>query len=435
MSYTINNTAGATLASLQAGTTTTVGGITLIGKNYTGYGEIIAEDFVRLLENQANSSQPSGALQGQLWYDTTENMLKVYNSSNWDRLGTTVGTTAPSGLTSGTTWLDTTNSILNVYDGTNWQSVSVANRNILTGTSATKTKSVQLESAGSWSGETADRINGYNAGDTISVTAIIGTDQAGNEETIAVLSPASFNMRSNAQATLSYESIANDIHANFSSTQANASANSLVAGLNIRDTFLTDAEEASANSIKDNANASISYNSDAIMILSKTTAQSHQGDLKPSANNTINLGAPTARYQNIYGVSTSAKYADIAERFESDEALEPGTVIALGGEKEITKTAMRADETVFGVISEHPAFRMNDGGEDASTHPFVAFSGRVPCKVKGPVAKGDRLVSSDIPGVAVKANSTDDWKATFGRALVDKTSEEVEKITIAIGVK
>lgn len=435
MSYTINNTAGATLASLQAGTTTTVGGITLIGKNYTGYGEIIAEDFVRLLENQANSSQPSGALQGQLWYDTTENMLKVYNSSNWDRLGTTVGTTAPSGLTSGTTWLDTTNSILNVYDGTNWQSVSVANRNILTGTSATKTKSVQLESAGYWSGETADRINGYNAGDTISVTAIIGTDQAGNEETIAVLSPASFNMRSNAQATLSYESIANDIHANFSSTQANASANSLVAGLNIRDTFLTDAEEASANSIKDNANASISYNSDAIMILSKTTAQSHQGDLKPSANNTINLGAPTARYQNIYGVSTSAKYADIAERFESDEALEPGTVIALGGEKEITKTAMRADETVFGVISEHPAFRMNDGGEDASTHPFVAFSGRVPCKIKGPVAKGDRLVSSDIPGVAVKANSTDDWKATFGRALVDKTSEEVEKITIAIGVK
>ena len=78
---------------------------------------------------------------------------------------------------------------------------------------------------------------------------------------------------------------------------------------------------------------------------------------------------------------------------------------------------------------------MNDGGEDASTHPFVAFSGRVPCKVKGSVAKGDRLVSSDVPGVAVKANPDDDWKATFGRALVDKTSNNIEKITIAIGVK
>ena len=435
MSYTINNTAGATLANLQAGTTTTIGGLTLIGKNYTGYGEIIAEDFVRILENQANSSAPSGALTGQLWYDSTEGILKVYNSSGWDRLETVVTASAPSALTVGTTWLDTTNSILNVYDGTNWMSVSVANRNILTGTSATKTKSVQLESAGYWSGETADRINGYNAGDTISVTAIIGTDQAGNEETIAVLSPASFNVRSNAAATLSYESIANDIYSNFSSTQANAASNSLVAGMNIRDTFLTDAEESAANRIKDNANAAISYTSDDIMILTKTTAQSHAGDLKPTANNTINLGATNARYNTIYGVSTSAKYADIAERFESDEALEPGTVIALGGEKEITKTAERADETVFGVISEHPAFRMNDGGEDDSTHPFVAFSGRVPCKVKGPVAKGDRLVSSDIPGVAVKANSTDDWKATFGRALVDKTSEEVQKITIAIGVK
>ena len=56
MSYTINNTQGTNITNLQPGTTTTVGGITLIGKNYTGYGEIIAEDFVRLLENRITSS-------------------------------------------------------------------------------------------------------------------------------------------------------------------------------------------------------------------------------------------------------------------------------------------------------------------------------------------------------------------------------------------
>ena len=78
---------------------------------------------------------------------------------------------------------------------------------------------------------------------------------------------------------------------------------------------------------------------------------------------------------------------------------------------------------------------MNDVAGYDTTHPFVAFSGRVSCKVKGPVTKGDRLVSSDIPGVAVKADPNDNWKATFGRALVDKTTEEVGKITIAIGVK
>jgi hypothetical protein len=78
---------------------------------------------------------------------------------------------------------------------------------------------------------------------------------------------------------------------------------------------------------------------------------------------------------------------------------------------------------------------MNDGAGDDINHPFVAFSGRVLCKIKGPVTKGDRLVSSDIPGVAVKADPNDNWKATFGRALVSKTTDAVEKITIAIGVK
>jgi hypothetical protein len=185
----------------------------------------------------------------------------------------------------------------------------------------------------------------------------------------------------------------------------------------------------------DYADSSITYNSTEIMILSKTTAQEHQGDLLPNTDNSINLGSSSKKYATIYGVATSAQYADIAERFEADTSMEAGDVIALGGAKEITKTAERADDKVFGVISDKPAFRMNDGAGDDSTHPFVAFSGRVGCKVKGPVTKGDRLVSSSIPGVAVKAQPEDDWKSTFGRALVDKTSEEVQKITIAIGVK
>jgi hypothetical protein len=435
MSYTINNTRGTTLANLQAGTTTNVGGITLIGKNYTGYGEIIAEDFVKMLENQASTGgvSPVGALTGQLWYDVDEGNLKVYDGTSWDRLFPSVGTAAPSSPTAGTTWLDTDDSTFNVYDGSAWQSVAVATQSLLAGS---KTQSVQLESAGAWTGESADRVNGYSSGDPINVTAIIGKDDSGAEEVIAVFSPASFNVKSSANAsTVTYTSVATDIYNNFSTTHANAGANSLTAGMNIRDTFLTDSEQASATGLVDNNNSSVSYTTDDIFILAKTTSQSHQGDLIPASNVSINLGSNTNRYNTIYGVSTSAQYADIAERFEADEPLDAGTVIALGGAKEITKTANRADETVFGVISDKPAFRMNDGAGDSTTHPFVAFSGRVLCKVKGPVAKGDRLVSSDVPGVAVKANSQDDWKATFGRALVDKTSEEVQKITIAIGVK
>ena len=87
--YTINNTAGAVLASLSAGTTTTVGGITLIGKNYTGYGEILNENLAKLTENQANTTSPSGALTGQLWYDSGNSLLKVYNGTSWVTLAST----------------------------------------------------------------------------------------------------------------------------------------------------------------------------------------------------------------------------------------------------------------------------------------------------------------------------------------------------------
>jgi hypothetical protein len=432
MSYTINNTQGTNITNLQPGTTTTVGGITLIGKNYTGYGEIIAEDFVRLLENQANSTNPSGALTGQLWYDTGENVLKAYDGSAWDRLFTTVSTSAPSSPTAGTLWLDTDDKTFNVYDGTNWQSAPVATSSMLSGA---KIVTTQLESAGSWSGEPANRVNGYTDGSIINVQLVIGKDSAGNEEVIAVFSPASFNIEPSNTATITYTTQAVDVYNNFSSTHANAGAQSLTAGLNLRDTFVTDAEQNTANNLVDYADSSITYNSTEIMILSKTTAQEHQGDLLPNTDNSINLGSSSKKYATIYGVATSAQYADIAERFEADTSMEAGDVIALGGVKEITKTAERADDKVFGVISDKPAFRMNDGAGDDSTHPFVAFSGRVDCKVIGPVTKGDRLVSSDIPGVAIKAQPEDSWKSTFGRALVDKTSEEVQKITIAIGVK
>jgi hypothetical protein len=108
MSYTINNTRGTVVTTVTPGTTQVVGGITLIGKNYTGYGELIAEDFVKLLENQANSAAPSSPQTGQLWYDTGESVLKAYDGTAWDRLNVTVGSSAPSSATAGTLWLDTT---------------------------------------------------------------------------------------------------------------------------------------------------------------------------------------------------------------------------------------------------------------------------------------------------------------------------------------
>ena len=132
------------------------------------------------------------------------------------------------------------------------------------------------------------------------------------------------------------------------------------------------------------------------------------------------------------GVASTAKYADLAEKYVADADYEPGTVVRIGGEAEITMTTEHADEEVFGVISTDPAYLMNN---DIDGLP-VALQGRVPVKVVGKVRKGERLISSDVPGVAWGvADSTAPIEAVIGRALEDKDDGDQGMIEAVIGVK
>ena len=90
------------------------------------------------------------------------------------------------------------------------------------------------------------------------------------------------------------------------------------------------------------------------------------------------------------GQATTARYADLAEIYAADADYEPGTVVKFGGEKEITASDSESDPAVAGVISTDPAHLMNSEAEGLP----VALAGRVPCKVAGPVAKGDLMVSA-----------------------------------------
>jgi len=140
----------------------------------------------------------------------------------------------------------------------------------------------------------------------------------------------------------------------------------------------------------------------------------------------------------FHGTATSAQYADLAERYRSDKVLEPGTVVELGGIQEISETTLELSPRVFGVISEKPAFMMNQAAGTDATHPFVALSGRVWCKVTGIVNKGDRLVTSTIPGVARAATAGEevDYRVVIGRALMGSNNLSlVSKIEISVGVK
>ena len=157
-----------------------------------------------------------------------------------------------------------------------------------------------------------------------------------------------------------------------------------------------------------------------------------------SAGSASDTGTVTGDWSLTAGSTFQATYtADMAERYEADEELTPGTVVAMGGDKEITATTEDNDENVFGVISTEPGFVLNGGaGEKGSrdkTHPKVAMVGRCPCKVIGRINKGDRLVSSSTKGVARKADLTNDSAyAIIGRAIEAHDSDGEGTIEIAV---
>ena len=118
----------------------------------------------------------------------------------------------------------------------------------------------------------------------------------------------------------------------------------------------------------------------------------------PSANAASSLGTSASRWNYIYGVngnflSVNANYADLAEKYVADAAYAPGTVLMFGGDKEVTECAHDMCSRVAGVVSTNPAYLMNSGLEGEHTVE-LALTGRVPTKVRGPIQKGDLMVSA-----------------------------------------
>ena len=121
----------------------------------------------------------------------------------------------------------------------------------------------------------------------------------------------------------------------------------------------------------------------------------------------------------ITATATQAQYADLAEKYEADAEYEPGTVVVFGGEKEVTACDSKGSQAVVGVISTDPAYMMNSEAEGQ----YVALTGRVPCKVVGPVAKGDLMVASSVEGHA-KADNNAGSGRIIGKAIGEIDSGE-----------
>ena len=130
-------------------------------------------------------------------------------------------------------------------------------------------------------------------------------------------------------------------------------------------------------------------------------------------------GTVSGAWSLVAGSTFQATFADLAERYAADAEYEPGTVLVIGGSAEVTTTTRHGDTARAGIVSTAPAYTLNAEAGDDSTHPLIALAGRVPCKVKGFVRKGDLLVTSTEAGYAEAAHANDHPNAVLARALED----------------
>tara|TARA_Y100001937_G_scaffold33880_1_gene48330 strand:- start:4374 stop:5999 length:1626 start_codon:yes stop_codon:yes gene_type:complete len=541
MAYKINNTFGTLLVTLADGTIdTTTTDLTLIGKGYAGFGESLNENLVKLLENFNNTSAPNNKIQGQLWYDKTNNQLNVYTGTKFKPLGPAPSSTAPTNAVLGDEWFDTTNKQYYVYDGSAWtligpttvagsgvtnaipetvQDNTGVNRDILklvandavvgvvsnlafTPSSSetagaaliaagysTVAQGIQLSSAvtsakfrgtstdsDSLGGVAAANYLRSNANDTTSGSLGVLNDLgitigAGSDVTMQ-LSSDDFTI---AQTTENKDII---FTVNDGGTQTEAlrikgstgriehlrvgdltvdGTNTIMntVTLSVEDNIIELNRNISSNAgmpsysgLKVNRGASSSATEqnlywvwDETFADDGTTIHGNAGGAWTAfkgADGDTELEAPTLvdlRANIVHATSTSAQYADLAERYASDTELEPGDVVILGGNEEVTKCIKELDNAVFGVVSDSPAFLMNAQAGNNNTHPMIALKGRVFVKITGKGKAGDRIVSAGNGDARVASLEECTHFNVLGRLLSDKYSDNTALTECVIGVK
>jgi len=465
MSYTITLTDGGIFAVIPDGTINTTSSMTLVGKNYAGYGQFINDDIIRLLENGSNTTAPGAPLQGQLWYDQTTGTLKVYNGTVFKVIsGATASSTAPTSNVAGDLWYDSVNAQLNVYSGTAFilvgpaytagTGVTGAIPATITDTDAISHVVVELYVNDSIVGIVSKdasfnpqvAIPGFAAnvrpGITLA-TAISGVNQyfqgtASNANTLGNISSSGFVQTTTNQTMTGTLGILNDAGLSVGADQ------DFRASVTGSDVYLRN-QTQDGNLVLQINDGGVTTTmvtmygaNNMTTIRGSTTVNTAAGAtaIVNGAGNAVgNIGSSSSYFNTVFAQATTALYADVAERFASDEIYEPGTVVELGGSAEITRVRHDASDSVFGVISTRPAFTMNGGAGDNDTHPPVAMTGRVPVKVTGIVNKGDRLISAGDgmaraaqPGEATSFN-------VIGRALSSKSTAEVGTVEAIVTIK
>jgi len=388
MAYTINLTDGSIFATIADGTINTSSSMTLVGKNYAGYGEFLDENFIHLLENASNTTAPGAPLTGQIWWDSGNSILNVYSGSAWKRIGgATASATAPSGATSeaGDLWYDSTNAQLKVYTGSAWLLVGPA---FTAGTGTT--------------GAIVDTIV-----DNTSVSHVVIKFYVEDSVVSIMSKDATFTPQASISGFTTVRpgmTMATTVGGQTPLFQGTSTDSQLLDGVDSTGFLSSTSNDTTSGTlgVLNDSGLTVGVDQDAKLSVSGagvvTLANQTSGQ---NLTFSVNVGGTPTTALTIYGANgtvagnqVNANYADVAERFAADEVYDAGTVVELGGVNEITRVASDLSDKVFGVISTRAAYLMNSSAGSDETHPPVAMTGRVPVKVIGTINKGDRLVSA-----------------------------------------
>lgn len=480
MAYNINKTNGVKLTTVDDGAVNaTACDIILVGKNYAGYGQFVNDNSIKLLENFANSKQPARPITGQIWYDTSNKKLKFYNGSEFKGLPSLgVGPNSSDlSLTKGDLWYDESRGQLFYWNGTveeliGPQTVEQNATNIvftkLTDTLGTdhnvllhqiqpSTESLDVVTVAITSFDEFEIgtpvVSGF--GKVVQGMTFVNSDPTTGESVSGnpvIWGSAADAFRLGGRNANEYVVYTNPAFATQITTSNSSGLNIQSGNLRffIQDSLVDSAQFTSRLTSMGFGVSSteggtlyniINLDATSGLRILPTTAIGQDTDIGSStdpfgtiyANNVTvssitksgtsgsgNIGQVGNRFGTVYATTLSAStnsatYADLAENYLADKEYEPGTVLQIGGSAEVTACDTYECETVVGVVSTNPAYLMNSelfGGV------AIALKGRIPCKVKGPVRKGDILVSSDTAGYAeTRRTSTVNPLAVVGRSL------------------
>jgi len=487
MAYTVNktnNAASPNQYTVQDGVVNTQTDLSFIGKGYAGYGEAIAENFLHLLENFSGTTAPTKAIEGQLWWDSTNAKLQVYNGTAFQTAGGSAPyqSDAPSNMAAGDIWIDSDTGQMYYYNGTTSVLVGPPSS---TGTTNGFTYDTILDS-----GDTSQNITKlFNDGNLIAIisedtftpkSAIVGfssitkgitlstniadlkfAGSATNADALGGVAAANY-LRSNANDTTSGTiSIANDgglvVGADSDLTLTVESSGGIISNtvpntditfkVNDGGTMTTvmtiDGSESRVGIGTTTPTAKLEVNGTVKATSLETSVTGNvTGNLTSTGANTMgtltmggnltskailpdtdasyDIGTSLKGYNTVYAKATSAQYADLAEMYLTDKPYPVGTVMYVHDVD--TLADARAGEIPVGVISEYPAFLMNNT-QAMSNGQSIALKGRVPVRVIGSCKAGQPVYVGEY-GVATPYAEGQSSIFIVGIALVSKDTEE-----------